>query len=285
MWGNAAYVELVYSPDECWALREGRPHLVKDQHAGLMCAHVNRDAHCAELCVPMMAQYEALGILHLSAPVTAGQPAPFSQSELRLVDSVAQEIALPLANVKMREILREQALHDPLTGLYNRRYFQEALDREIRRSVRKQSSVGLVMLDVDHFKALNDTHGHTAGDALLRGLSALLQSRVRSADILCRYGGDEFSIIMPEASLDDTLKRAEELRAAARLLSTELGGRTLAGVTISLGAAAFPTHGFTVEMLIKEADSALYSAKASGRDQVKANLPLQVKRNAAGSDS
>ena len=271
-WGTGTERESIFSPDECWALRDGRPHLVRDPQSGLMCAHVNHDGQSAELCVPMMAQYEALGILHLSSRLSDSQPEAFTDSEVRLVHAVAQEIALPLANVKMRELLREQALHDPLTGLYNRRYLQEALDREVRRAVRKQTPVGLIMLDVDNFKKLNDTLGHTAGDALLRAIATLLQTRVRAADVLCRYGGDEFAIVMPEASLEDTMKRAEELRQGATRLTIEMSGRIVDGVTISLGAAAFPHHGSNLDALIKEADSALYAAKKAGRNQVKTNL-------------
>jgi diguanylate cyclase (GGDEF)-like protein len=281
-WGPGANQESIFSPDDCWALRDGRPHLVRDPQSGLMCAHVRRETPSAELCVPMMAQYEALGILHLGSPLADGDREAFTHSELRLAEAVAHEISLPLANVKMREVLRDQALHDPLTGLYNRRYLEEALDREVRRAVRKQTAVGLIMLDVDNFKQLNDTHGHTAGDAMLRAVAGLLQSGVRAADVLCRYGGDEFSIIMPEASLDDTVKRAEDLRQRTKQLSLEINGRIVDQVTISLGAVAFPHHGSTLDELIKEADTALYAAKTSGRDQVKTNLPPMADGNIKG---
>src|SRR4029453_8852616 len=126
---------------------------------------------------------------------------------------------------------------DPLTGLYNRRFFLDALDRELRRAVRKHSSIGVIMLDVDYFKQFNDAHGHAAGDALLRGVSALLQARVRAADVLCRFGGDEFSLLMPEDNLQDTMSRAEELRQAFKLFNFAWHGHALQGLTISLGAA------------------------------------------------
>jgi diguanylate cyclase (GGDEF)-like protein/PAS domain S-box-containing protein len=258
-WGTGPESETVFPPDDCWSLREGRAYLVNDPQSGLTCAHIFPNLEQAELCVPLMAQYETLGILHLSKPRTPEQELPFTNSEVSLVEAVAQQIALPLANVKMRELLREQALRDSLSGLYNRRYFEEALDHEIRRAVRKQSSVGLMMVDVDHFKRLNDSNGHNAGDALLRSVAALLQSRLRAADVVCRYGGDEFAVIMPEASLDDTLKKAEELRLSTKSL----------GVTISIGVAAFPRDGSSPDTLIQEADTALYAAKAAGRDHVK----------------
>jgi diguanylate cyclase (GGDEF)-like protein len=274
-WGGDPVDEAIFPPDDCWALREGRSHVVNDPQSGLICSHVNRGTESAELCVPMLAQYEALGILHLSKPLNPSQPEPFTSPELHLAEAVAQEIALPLANVRLRQLLQEQALRDGLTGLYNRRYFEEALDREVHRATRKQTSLGLIMLDVDHFKELNDAHGHTAGDALLRAVADLLHSCLRAADVLCRYGGDEFAIVMPDAVLQDTVKKAEEMRRAAKSLSLQLNGRVIDGMSISLGAAAFPHHGSTREILIQQADSALYAAKTGGRDQVKTNpMPL-----------
>ena len=218
-WGGGVDSEAIFLPDDCWALREGRPHLVNDQQSGLLCAHASRDVESAKLCVPMMAQYETLGILHLSKRRSASRAEPFTNWEISLAEAVTQQIALPLANVKMREFLREQALRDSLTGLYNRRYFEEVLEGEIRRASRKQTPVGLIMFDVDHFKELNDTRGHLAGDEFLRAVAAFLRSRLRSADVICRYGGDEFAIVMPEATLEDTIKKAEELRKGMKSLN------------------------------------------------------------------
>ena len=229
----------------------------------------------------MIAQYEALGILHLSKRLTPFVDGGFNDAELRLADVLAQGIALPIANVKMRELLREQAVRDPLTGLYNRRFLEEALDREVRRASRKQTTVGLIMIDVDNFKRMNDAHGHTAGDAVLRAVAALLQSRIRAADVVCRYGGDEFSVIMPEASLEDTMKRADDLRDGVHQISIDMNGRIVDGVSISLGAAIFPLHGCTLDMLVREADSALYSAKSSGRNQVRTKLSPVPQRSRA----
>jgi len=270
-WGDTSAFEPVFSPDKCWALRGGRLHVVDDPATELRCAHATANGG-AQLCMPMMAQSETLGILHLYDPVVRDTEA-FSRAELRLAHKVAEEIALPLANLRMREVLQHQALRDPLTGLYNRRFFSDALQRELRRAVRKNCSIGLIMLDIDFFKRFNDAHGHAAGDALLRAASHLLQSRVRAGDVLCRLGGDEFSILMPEASLEDTLVRAQELRQAFKLLNFESDGQTLGGISMSSGAAAFPIHGLTAEALLHEADAGLYLAKSSGRDQVVTTLP------------
>jgi diguanylate cyclase (GGDEF)-like protein len=279
-WGDASAFEPVFSSEDCWALREGRMHIVNDRVAGMVCAHVTAPTG-AHACVPMMAQSETLGILLVYNRVAQPSREPFPPGEVRLLQRVAEQIGLSLANLRMRETLQHQALRDPLTGLYNRRFFLDALDRELRRAVRKQSSIGVIMLDVDYFKQFNDAHGHAAGDALLRGASALLQARVRAADVLCRFGGDEFSILMPEANLKDTMSRAEELRQAFKLFNFAWHGHAQQGLTISLGAAAFPTHGTTSETLLNVADAGLYKAKSAGRDQVASSSPPRTSMSGA----
>jgi diguanylate cyclase (GGDEF)-like protein len=267
-WGDSSACEPVFAPDDCWALREGRAHLVRDPKAGMVCPHAARDGQYAQICVPMMAQSAMLGFVHLQSRIDHPAGEPFTEGELRLVQIVAEEMALSLANVGLREILRQQAFRDPLTGLYNRRFLQEALDIELRRAKRKRWPVSLVMIDVDDFKRFNDTYGHSAGDSLLKAVATSLQSSVRSNDVLCRYGGDEFSLVMPEASLEDAILWAGKWRASTKSLSAEWEGKELPCPTVSMGVAAYPAC-LTSDVLFHEADSALYSAKASGRDQVK----------------
>jgi len=165
-------------------------------------------------------------------------------------------------------LLQEQAIRDALTGLHNRRYLDEALPRELQRAERQKQSVGIIMLDIDYFKPFNDTYGHDAGDTLLRAMGAILQEHTRGADIVCRYGGEEFTLVLPGASLAATQQRAEELRTEVQALMVEHGGQALAQVTISLGIAVFPEHGMTADSLIRAADQALYQAKRSGRNRV-----------------
>jgi diguanylate cyclase (GGDEF)-like protein/PAS domain S-box-containing protein len=163
--------------------------------------------------------------------------------------------------------LREQAIRDPLTGLFNRRYLPEMLERELGRALREAYPVSMVMIDVDNFKDVNDEHGHAVGDLVLRLLGALLRSQTRPGDIACRYGGDEFLVVLPNTSPRDAACRAEELRIAVREASVpwlETGAPT----TISSGVAAFPMHGSTAEEVMQAADTAVYAAKASGRDRV-----------------
>jgi len=272
MWGDSSVCKPLFLPDDCWALRGGRAHLVNDPRSGLICSHAAHDGQYAQICVPMSAQSEMLGFLHLQNRRDSSVEA-FTDTELRLVHVVAEEIALSLANVGLREILRYQAFRDSLTGLYNRRFLQEALDLELRRAVRRSLPVAFVMLDVDGFKKVNDAYGHVAGDLLLQALATLLQSKIRASDVLCRYGGDEFCIVMPETSLEHAAMRGDECRSAVKLLSVQWDGKILPGITISLGVAAFPSCP-TSDVLFREADSALYSAKSSGCDRVQTS-PLR----------
>ncbi len=159
-------------------------------------------------------------------------------------------------------------VRDPLTGLYNRRYMEETLEREIRRAERRYTSLGVIMLDVDHFKRFNDTFGHAAGDTLLQELSSFLMGHIRGEDIACRYGGEEIALILPDASLDGARGRADDLRERIKALAIAHNGQALGSVTVSMGVAVYPDHGHSGEELLRAADAALYEAKAQGRDRV-----------------
>jgi len=164
--------------------------------------------------------------------------------------------------------LRELSIRDPLTALFNRRYLEEALALEMIRSLRKQYPIGIIMVDVDHFKKFNDIHGHAAGDAVLIQVGNIFRSHVRSSDITCRYGGEEFIIVMPEATLEITQMRAEQIRTNVRQFHVQYEGSTLEAVTLSIGISVFPTNGSTIDEILRAADTALYRAKNNGRDQV-----------------
>lgn len=169
---------------------------------------------------------------------------------------------------QLRETLRQQSIRDSLTGLFNRRYLEETLDREIHRVIRKGAPLGVIMVDLDHFKQFNDLYGHEAGDTLLRELGRFLQNNIRAEDIPCRYGGEEFTLILPEAPLDVTRRRAEHLREHVKQLHVLYRGQALGGIRLSCGVAAYPDHGDTGDVLLRAADAALYRAKAEGRDRV-----------------
>ena len=265
-WGEAQ-VSPVFAPDECWALRRGRTHAVTGGQAGMICQHVSAPSPVNSLCIPLTAQGETLGLLHLQS-CSSEQPDCLTEAQQQLAVAVARQIALALANLTLRETLRNQAICDPLTGLYNRRYMEESLEREIRRAARRDNSLGVVMLDLDHFKQFNDTYGHAAGDSLLRDLGAFIQTHTRGEDIACRYGGEEFILIFLETSSDVTRQRVEQLREGIKSLVVLYYGRPLAPVTCSVGVAVFPEHGQTGEALLRAADAALYRAKQAGRDRV-----------------
>jgi diguanylate cyclase (GGDEF)-like protein len=269
-WGEPALVERFFPPSDCWALRRGRLHQLSHDNPALICGHVGAARPRHAVCVPMMAHGETLGVLYLESGKSgqANQAADFSESQLRAARMFAEHIALALANLNLREVLRSQSIRDPLTGLFNRRYMEESLERELRRAVRRQGSVGVMMIDVDHFKSFNDSFGHDAGDALLRELAKVFKTQFRGEDIVCRYGGEEFTVILPDASLESTQERAQRLREVAKATVTEHRGRPLDRVTLSIGVAAHPEKGSTVEGLLRAADSALYRAKEEGRDQV-----------------
>lgn len=172
------------------------------------------------------------------------------------------------ALLKSQALLREQSVRDHLSGLFNRRYMEETLERELLRAARKQLSLGVIMLDVDNLKQFNDTWGHAAGDEILRELGSLLLRQVRGEDIACRYGGDEFIIVLPDASLEVTRERAELICKYAREFHLQFEGQSLAAVTLSLGVAVFPEHGTTRTGILRAVDAALYRAKHEGRSRV-----------------
>jgi diguanylate cyclase (GGDEF)-like protein/PAS domain S-box-containing protein len=172
------------------------------------------------------------------------------------------------ALLKSEALLREQSVRDHLTGLFNRRYLEETLERELLRASRKHLSLSIIMLDVDNFKQFNDTWGHAAGDVILRELGSLLINHVRGEDVACRYGGDEFMIILPDISQEITRQRAEILCEHARHNHIQFEGQTLGTITLSLGIAVFPEDGSTSAMLLRSADAALYRAKHEGRNRV-----------------
>jgi len=271
IWGTCINSASLFNSSECWALRRGAMHQGDQNSPSLYCQHIDHQAARATLCVPMMAQGETLGLLYLSF-----NNCEQLKAKKRLVETVSKQIALAFANLKLQEDLRDQGLRDPLTSLFNRRYLEESLNRELHLAARKQIPLGAIMLDIDHFKNFNDTFGHEAGDIVLQEVGSFLLKNVRESDIPCRYGGEELTIIMPEANLENTLKRAEQIREGIRNLQLEYHGKFLGKITVSLGVACFPEHGNTVESLLRSADRALYRAKEEGRDRTATASSHQV---------
>ncbi len=273
LWGGELKGDGVFVPGDCWALRAGRMHCAGASETSIICRHVGDPAPPGCLCVPLIAQGDAIGILHLQCDEqTLERHGPgwdeAKKSIQQLASAAAEQIALALANLKLRETLRIQSTRDPLTGLFNRRYMEETLEREIRRAARRQRSLAAIMIDIDHFKRFNDTFGHEAGDTLLREMGTYLRSRVRGEDLACRYGGEEFILILPETTLEIAEKRAEEIREGVKHLHVSINGQTLGTITLSAGVAVYPDHGLDSLQLVRNADSALYQAKEQGRDRV-----------------
>jgi diguanylate cyclase (GGDEF)-like protein len=272
-WGQGVGArERVFAPDACWALRRGRMHRAGAGALGPECEHASGSPEHALTCIPMMAQGEALGVLHVRhAPTETGElGAALAESRLRTMIAVGEHIASALANLKLRESLRSQAIRDPLTGLFNRRYMEESLEREIQRAQRAGGAVSAIMIDVDHFKKFNDTFGHAAADVALREVAQTIRNKCFADDIACRFGGEELVVILPDTGVEEAAARAEAIRAAIEALQVRHHDQPLGPVTASFGVASFPAHGGDVEKLLRAADEALYDAKRSGRNRVSA---------------
>lgn len=264
-WGDhAADSAAMVSPEQCWALRRGQPQLVEGD--GMRCAHIaaaaSADSGVATACIPLSAQGVQLGLVYLS-----DEDAGFL-SRMDIVEAAAEQLSMALSNLYLQERLRLQSIREPLTGLFNRRYLEEAMARELSRCVRRGLPLSLMMLDLDHFKAFNDVHGHAGGDALLAAFGQLLQELTRGEDIACRYGGEEFTLILPETDIPVAMQRAQAIRAGVEALHVQYLGRELPKVTLSIGVAGFPGDGNTSDVLLRAADEALYRAKRNGRNRV-----------------
>ncbi|TVQ09061.1 MAG: diguanylate cyclase [Leptolyngbya sp. DLM2.Bin27] len=260
-WGATVGSPGFHSQD-CWAIRHRRSHWGAPGQLDRCCGDLAQGSDTlTTLCVPIVAQGEILGLIHLTSPTPEG----LDLSRQQLAQTVVKQLGLALANLHLRETLRHQSIRDPLTGLFNRRYLEEALQKALIAAQRHKHAIGIIMLDLDHFKQFNDTHGHDAGDRALQAVAQLLRASVRGSDIVCRYGGEEITLILPGLALAETQARAEVLRQAIAALTWFDQAVPL---TASLGVACFPQHGTSSSDLLKAADTALYQAKQAGRNCV-----------------
>ncbi len=282
-WNSPAGLESDFAPAECWALRRGRIHVVRDGNQDVICAHVNRSKVTQYDCRPLVAQEETLGILYLEAARSAAAPLGGSSVADQNLDLVVENISLALANRRLSEKLRDLAIRDPLTGLFNRRYLEEALELELARSRRSGSPISLILSDVDLFKQFNDRWGHDAGDFVLTSIAETMRAVIRKGDLACRYGGEEFIVMLPGANQAQARERADVLRKAIGSLDLTFRNQGLGPVTISCGVAAFPADADTSEALMTAADTALYAAKKSGRNRVELALSVSADPSATQS--
>jgi len=264
-WGHGPVPEVTLAPDECWALRLGNPHFVPGKGT-IRCHHAHEDV-ASYVCMPVQGQGQVLGLLHIAVEVNPRTMRPSRDAEQRL-RALTDRVGPALANLKLRDALRELALRDSLTGMYNRRYLDDALSRELYRAERSGKPLSVVMIDIDHFKIFNDKYGHDAGDFVLSGVARAIMKNIRPSDIACRYGGEELAVVFADTDLECARERAEVLRLAIRETNLTLLGQALPAPTASFGVSMYPTNGAKPVDLLKAADKALYRAKQEGRDRV-----------------
>lgn len=267
-WGVPNGVEDELGREECWALRQGKPYGVCASDKSVCCEHVKLKDKFVYLCTPLTAQGEVLGLLYIQSSAAIESDCENWMNNMQgIASTFTNNLGLSLANLRLQDRLWEQSIRDPLTGLYNRRFMEEFAKQEIRRSKRHNMSLSLVMVDVDHFKEFNDTYGHDAGDMVLKEIASFFKKHNRESDVVCRYGGEEFAVLLPACSAEDAAVKANKLCQGVREVRIPYQDDYLA-VTISAGVAAYPVHGANIGEMLKAADNALYEAKHRGRDRV-----------------
>ena len=266
-WGEEAVTQMLptFGNEQCWALRRGRSHTFLDARRSVPCQHLECTGHPhSTLCVPMVADGKVVGALHLLADAHAVDGEVIRTMER--AERLGETLKLSLSNLGLRATLQEQAVRDGLTGLYNRRLLAERLPAEMTRCLRTGQMLVLAMMDIDHFKRFNDQFGHEAGDLVLHAVARCIGESVRGYDLACRYGGEEFCVVLPGCSVDAAMARLQSMRQMASSLTLRHGGQPLPRVTLSGGLALARED--SPEQLIARADAALYAAKAAGRDRV-----------------
>jgi diguanylate cyclase (GGDEF)-like protein len=267
VWGQHPPGRQAFPCVDCHAYQCGKMHFACGSDKVCAGASVDKEWHA---CVPLQVRSEVLGVLHLRNSL-ADDDIPVEtrmEGNFQLARALAGDIALGIWNIRSREALRDLSIKDPLTGLFNRRYMDESLTQEQARSLRNRLQLAVIMIDIDDFRNFNDNFGHDAGDAVLRSLGEVFRRSARGSDVACRYGGEEFVMILSPSSADGARRLAERIRQDVRQLVVTHAGRNLGGITLSLGVAIFPEQASDPAALIKAADVALYEAKNAGRDRV-----------------
>ena len=273
VWGDALDGNQPINKDDCWGLRRGQVHRVDDPRRGMLCPHVHLSGACSSVCVPLVAQSETIGLLHIQF-WEANRPEGLDQKSWMdslesLAVTMADQVGMALANLKMHRLLNDQINHDTLTGLFNRKYIEETLQREVHRVVRQKGQLGIMLLDLDHLTEINVLFGQATGNEVLVTFAGLLNDLIKPGEIPCRYGGDIFALLLPDATIQETCQRAEEVCKATKNMVIEIMGRSIGPITLSVGVAAFPDHGQESEFILQSAELALTLAKAEGHDRVK----------------
>jgi len=275
-WGSQPPDETVFSPEDCVAVRRGLTYTSKSEESALFCRHLPKSKPDVSFCMPLAAQGETFGLLHLQVRIDSDTDATSEQQigidetpRPEFSQTIAKQVSMALASLRSKEELQNRSIRDPLTNLFNRRHMEESFERELHRAARsKEPAVSFMMIDIDHFKSINDTFGHDAGDIVLRELGKILISKSRKYDIACRFGGEEFVLCLPGAGREIAERRATDICESVKKLGLHYEGRDMGVITISVGVSIYPELGETPAELMKKADQALYQAKENGRDQV-----------------
>jgi diguanylate cyclase (GGDEF)-like protein len=265
-WGEANHGDSNL-PESCCALRSGQPRWRQPGDSEIHCTHFNATTLPERYhCRPIVAYGNTIGFLYVQC--SSDEAITQVNNRMDAVRQLIQITALAIATLNLRTKLENQSIRDSLTGLFNRHFMQISLEREMTRARRRKQIMAVLMLDADHFKSFNDTHGHSAGDAVLKAFAEIFQTCIRGEDIACRYGGEEFTIILPDATVKGACDRAESILSTIANLKLAVGRETVEGFSISIGIAFYPGDGDTAEELLQHADAALYEAKHNGRNQI-----------------
>ena len=264
-WGTSL-VDEFHTPDSCCGLRSGQPRWREPGISEIDCTHFAGRAPEHYLCMPMVAHGNTLGVLYVQCDSAAAVGT--ARQRIDGLRQLVQLTGMAIATLNLRTKLENQSIRDSLTGLFNRHFMQISLERELARAARRKLTLAVYMLDLDHFKKFNDTYGHAAGDMALKTIAEIFRSSVRTEDVACRYGGEEFTIMLPDMTPEIALERAESIRRAVANLRLPFEGEILSGFSVSIGVAIYPTDAESADLLLSRADQSLYRAKRSGRNQV-----------------
>ena len=272
VWGDKTLFIDHFPKNDCWSIKRSAIHNSYNKNLlETSCKHFTNNS--SGLCIPLLSQGKLIGVLCFTLSPNQVQQIP--QHNIDLITSVSDMISLALANLQLRVALHDLSMRDALTGLYNRRFIEECIQREIDKASRSGSSLVVVMADLDHFKHINDYYGHDAGDAVLKSISQLFIGFRKGYDIVSRYGGEEFLFLLTDISQENASKRLEELRLQIEDMKVQIGGHVIDSLSISIGAATYPEMGTEKEVLINRADEAMYYAKNNGRNQIAFYTPTQ----------
>jgi diguanylate cyclase (GGDEF)-like protein len=266
-WGLQTIAKKTFIANACQALRHHPLHATDNQHTDASCEHLHNDKLSDHLCMPLVAQGKIIGLLSITYPSIFRQY-KMTETDHLLAVAMSEQVGLALANAKLRQTLYQQSMFDPLTGLYNRRYLTDMLKADLISTQKNHGNIAFIMIDIDFFKHFNDKYGHDAGDQVLVQTSKLLTASLSPDSHACRFGGEEFIVVLKNTSLEAAKRWAEKLCETIKLNPIQHKGVTLDTITLSIGIAVFPAHGQDVNQLLVAADLALYQAKGAGRNQV-----------------